>query len=136
MNVTRIGFSFAPSDSPRLWIHRLACRVLGLAPVTLAAELETHVRLQAVQADGTSAWTGTLPFTLRGVLLNDPEEFLDSTPHFVPWNDGAGADQMGGQWADFHSGGRPRGPRRHRLLEGPELRQPAVDSRLREKLHR
>ncbi len=63
--------------------------------------LETHARLQAVRADGTSAWEGSLPFTLRGVLLNDPEEFLDSTPRFVPWNDGAGAGQMGGQWQVF-----------------------------------
>lgn len=101
MNVTRYDTRSAPSSSPRDWIHRLACLVVGLAPVTLAAELETHARLQAVQADGTSAWTGTLPFTLRGVLLNDPEEFLDSTPHFVPWNDGAGAGQMGGQWQIF-----------------------------------
>lgn len=68
---------------------------------------ETHTRLQAVQADGTSAWAGTLPFTVRGVLLNDPEEFLDSTPHFVPWNDGAGAGQMGGQWQIFIQAANP-----------------------------
>jgi len=101
MNVTRFRTRLAAPCSPHLGIPRLAVLLLGLVPATLAAELETHARLQAVHADGTSAWTGTLPFTLRGVLLNDPEEFLDSTPRFVPWNDGAGAGQMGGQWQIF-----------------------------------
>ncbi|MCX8108808.1 MAG: hypothetical protein N3G20_08390, partial [Verrucomicrobiae bacterium] len=31
------------------------------------ATTETHARLQAVNPDGTSAWSGTLPFTIRGV---------------------------------------------------------------------
>lgn len=74
---------------------------LWLAGLARAVDLETHARLQSVREDGTSAWTGSLPFTLRGVLLNNPEEFLDSTPQFVPWNDGAGAGQMGGQWQIF-----------------------------------
>lgn len=63
--------------------------------------LETHVSLQAVKADGTSAWTGTLPFRIRGVVLNDPEEFLDTRPNFIPWDDGAGSGRMGGQWQVF-----------------------------------
>lgn len=67
----------------------------------LAAAPETHRNLQAVQPDGTSAWTGSLPITLRGVLLNDPEECLDATPGFVPWDDGAGAGRMGGEWQIF-----------------------------------
>lgn len=62
---------------------------------------ETHSSLQAVNPDGTSAWSGSLPFTIRGVLLNDPEEFLDTSANFVPWNDGAGAGKMGGQWQVF-----------------------------------
>jgi len=66
-----------------------------------AAMGETHSSLQAVNADGTSAWSGSLPFTIRGVLLNDPEEFLDTSANFVPWNDGAGAGKMGGQWQVF-----------------------------------
>ncbi len=75
--------------------------LLGLIPATQGAGTETHASLQAVKADGTSDWAGTLPFTLQGVLLNDPGEFLDSTPHFVPWNDGAGVGQMGGEWQVF-----------------------------------
>jgi hypothetical protein len=70
-------------------------------PACLAQNRETHSRLQAVKSDGTSAWDGTLPFTLRGVLLNDPEELLDFSPRFVPWNGGAGVGQMGGQWQIF-----------------------------------
>ena len=67
----------------------------------LAATPETHRDLQSVHPDGTSAWSGSLPFTLRGVLLNDPEECLDATPNFVPWDEGAGAGQMGGEWQIF-----------------------------------
>lgn len=75
--------------------------LIATGPLVLAQTIETHGRLQAVKPDGTSAWDGTLPFTLRGVLLNDPEEFLDSTPRFVPWDNGTGAGQMGGQWQIF-----------------------------------
>ena len=45
-------------------------------------------------ATGTSAWTGTPPFTVVGVLLTDPDEMLDSTPNFQP----ASAGVMGGEW--------------------------------------
>ncbi len=92
MQITRI--------SPALLPFTLALAALAAGGLR-AQEVETHARLQAVTARGTSAWEGTLPFTLRGVLLNDPEEFLDATPRFVPWNDGAGAGQMGGQWQVF-----------------------------------
>lgn len=83
------------------FIGSVALAPLIGCPLTLAQPIETHSRLQAVKSDGTSAWDGALPFTLRGVLLNNPEEFLDSTPRFVPWNNGAGAGQMGGQWQIF-----------------------------------
>ena len=62
------------------------------------AEAETHSNLQAVTATGTSAWAGSFPIVLRGVLLCDPEEMLDATPDFLPWNDGANAGWMGGEW--------------------------------------
>jgi hypothetical protein len=89
-------------------------RFLGLLTVAtslpsleLTAGTESHAALQAVKADGTSAWTGSLPFTIRGILLNNPEEFLDSTPRFVPWDDGAGAGQMGGEWQVFIQAAEP-----------------------------
>jgi hypothetical protein len=59
---------------------------------------ETHANLQAVKADGTSAWNGSFPFTIRGVLLCNPDEMLDSTPNFLPWNGGANQYRMGGEW--------------------------------------
>jgi hypothetical protein len=88
------------------WLSLVGAALL-LLPTAGAADLETHAALQAVKADGTSAWTGTLPFTLRGIVLNNPEELLDSTPRFVPWNDGAGSGQMGGQWQIFVQASAP-----------------------------
>lgn len=74
------------------------CRVLlvvaggGLTAVAMA-QTETHANLQAVTAAGASAWNGTLPFTIRGVLLCNPDEMLDSTPNFA-----ANPASMGGEW--------------------------------------
>jgi len=62
------------------------------------AKAETHSNLQAVASSGISAWGGSVPFSLTGVLLCGPDEMLDSTPNFIPWNGGAGAYQMGAEW--------------------------------------
>ncbi len=69
-----------------------------LAPAAIQAQSETHAGLQAVTAAGTSAWIGSFPFTLRGVLLCNPEEMLNSAPNFLPWNDGTNQYRMGGEW--------------------------------------
>ena len=74
-----------------LWVAAL----MGASPLLLA---ESHSSLQAVHPDGTSAWTPPFPLTIRGVLLCDPEEMLDSTPNFLPWSDGANQYRMGGEW--------------------------------------
>lgn len=97
------------SRRPTRTVHILGLlSALALLPTaSWAAGTETHASLQAVKPDGTSAWAGTLPFTVQGVLLNDPGEFLDSTSHFVPWNDGAGAGQMGGEWEIFIQAAEP-----------------------------
>ncbi len=58
----------------------------------------THADLQAVNSQGLSAWEGSFPITLTGVLLCDPDEMLDFTPNFLPWDDGAHAGRMGGEW--------------------------------------
>lgn len=71
--------------------------VTGTVLNTQAAE-ETHASLQAVIPTGASAWNGAFPFTLRGVLLCDPEEMLDYAPNYLPWNDGANVGKMGGEW--------------------------------------
>lgn len=62
---------------------------------------ETVAHLEAVDANGASAWAGSLPLTMTGVLLTEPDEMLDATAHFVDWNNGAGIYQMGGQWQVF-----------------------------------
>jgi len=72
--------------------------LLGAGVLAANAADETHANLQAVTATGTSAWSGTFPITLRGVLLCDPEEMLDSTPNFLSWDNGANAGRMGGEW--------------------------------------
>lgn len=69
-----------------------------LAAVSALAQSETHASLQAVGDDGTSAWNGTFPFTIRGVLLCNTDEMLDSKPDFLPWNDGGNAYQLGAEW--------------------------------------
>ena len=72
--------------------------LLGAGLLSATAADETHANLQTVTATGTSAWNGSFPITLRGVLLCEPEEMLDSTPNFIPWDNGANAGRMGGEW--------------------------------------
>ncbi|MBN1943090.1 MAG: PEP-CTERM sorting domain-containing protein [Phycisphaerae bacterium] len=55
---------------------------------------------QAVNAMGVSTWTGTYPITITGVILNNPEDMLDST-----YDDAAYAEgRMGAQWQIFIQG--------------------------------
>ena len=68
------------------------------APALVFAQSETHSNLQAVTSTGTSAWNGAFPFTIRGVLLCNPDEMLDFTPNFLPWNGGANMYQLGAEW--------------------------------------
>lgn len=70
-----------------------------LAALSAVAATVTHAELQAVTTNGTSAWSGEFPFTIRGVLLTDPEEMLNPTPNFVPYDPGyTGPYRMGGEW--------------------------------------
>ena len=43
-----------------------------------AQTVMTHTNLQAVTSTGTSAWVESFPFTIRGVILNNPNEMLDN----------------------------------------------------------
>ena len=70
--------------------------VLSSAPVLVQAE--THSNLQAVTSVGLSAWSGSLPFTLRGVLLCNVDEMLDATPNFIPYSGPAVYGKMGAEW--------------------------------------
>ena len=74
---------------------------IGLAAVlgwtaASAQTAVTHQDLQAVTNDGSSAWTETFPFTIQGVILNDPEEMLD--PAYNPEATGV---PNGGQFQQF-----------------------------------
>ena len=82
-------------------IRKHSQAVLALVALALAGGLaaaETHSHLQAVTSVGTSAWAGSVPFTMHGVLLCNPDEMLDSTPRFLPWNGGANMLQLGAEW--------------------------------------
>jgi hypothetical protein len=57
----------------------------------------THAELQAVTSTGTSAWVESFPFTIRGVVLNDPEEMLD--PAYDP--EATAEGRFGGQFQIF-----------------------------------
>lgn len=69
----------------------------------------THAALQAVDEVGESAWVEELPFTIQGVVLNDPEEMLDYS--YAP---GAEMPPKGGQYQMFIQavGAGDRGGRR------------------------
>lgn len=102
MNVT---LSFHVGQAPVVrraaWWAILLTLPVGVALVAGAAPAETVTNLESVDSSGVSAWSGSFPFTITGVLLTDPSEMLDSTPDFIPWNNGAGAYQLGGQWQVF-----------------------------------
>ena len=72
--------------------------VAGLAWVGVAwGQTETHANLQAVDSMGVSTWSGAYPFTIRGVILNNPEDMLDFT-----WDsDAESQSRMGAQWQLF-----------------------------------
>ncbi len=76
----------------------------GFCGLLLAASViraETVTNLEAVDINGVNTWNGPFPIILTGVVLNDPGEMLDSTPDFLPWDDGANAFDLGAQWQIF-----------------------------------
>ena len=84
-------------------LHHVPLSALALAAflASPAVRAETVQNLEAVDTNGFTAWAGSFPLTINGVLLNDPGEMLDSTANFLPWNDGANVMQLGGQWQVF-----------------------------------
>lgn len=91
-------FCLAPGIAKRRAKPLRRFAVVAFLALTTAARGETHGNLQSVKADGTSAWDGSFPITLRGVLLCNPDEMLDSTPNFIPYAGPANDGQMGGEW--------------------------------------
>ena len=68
----------------------------GWALTASAQTAVTHWDLQAVTSTGTSAWVEAFPFTIQGVILNDPEEMLP-----VAYNPDATGTSNGGQFQMF-----------------------------------
>lgn len=62
-----------------------------------------HETVQAVNGDGSAAFSPNgQPFRLRGIVLNNPADMLDSTPNFIPWNDDdPPLFALGAQWQIF-----------------------------------
>jgi len=79
----------------------LAVELAALLTSAIVARAETFTNFEAVDDLGVSAWDRSFPIFLTGVLLTDPNEMLDATPNFVPWDDGANAYDLGGQWQVF-----------------------------------
>jgi len=114
MNVTHALRLVSASASCRAGRNLSTTLLAGFCGLLLAAGIsraESFSNLEAVDANGVSIWNGSFPITLVGVLLTDPNEMLDSTPNFLPWNSGANAFNLGGQWQVFVQalGGSDRG---------------------------
>ena len=60
----------------------------------------THMAFQKVNENGASMFTGGTWVALEGILLNNPEEWLDPTPNF----DAGYFGGMGGTWEIFIQG--------------------------------
>ena len=70
------------------------------AAASAQTSVVTHWELQAVNSTGHTAWVETLPFTLRGVVVNDPEEMLDEA--YDP--NATASNLLGGQFQVFVQG--------------------------------
>jgi len=104
MNVTLTGTGGQAAVSRRILrplFSFFTASLIGLAMTTRTAGAETVTNLEAVDSNGVSTWTGPFHIVLTGVILNDPGEMLDSIPDFLPWDDGANAYDLGGQWQIF-----------------------------------
>jgi hypothetical protein len=104
MNVTLTRTRGQAAVSRRVWrplFTLFTASLIALALTTRTAGAETVTNLEAVDDNGFSTWTGPYPIVLTGVILNDPGEMLDSTPDFLPWDDGANAYDLGAQWQIF-----------------------------------
>jgi hypothetical protein len=104
MNVTLLSNLGQALVSRRAGRNLSTTLLAGFCGLLLAAGIsraETFTNLEAVDASGVSTWNGSFPIVLTGVILNDPGEMLDSTPDFIPWDDGANMFELGGQWQIF-----------------------------------
>ncbi len=115
MNVTllsNLGQAPVSRRAGRNLASTLLAVFCGLLLAAGISRAESFSNFEAVDANGFSTWNGSYPVTLVGVLLTDPSEMLDATPDYLPWNSGANAYDLGGQWQVFVQavvGGSDRG---------------------------
>lgn len=69
---------------------------LGAATAFGQTSVVTHWELQSVNSTGYTAWVESLPFTIQGVIVSDPEEMLP-----LDYNPGASGPSNGGQYQLF-----------------------------------
>ena len=79
----------------KLWMMA-GMLALGAATAGAQTSVVSHWELQAVTSTGTSAWVEAFPFTIQGVIVNDPEEMLP-----VAYNPDATGTSNGGQYQMF-----------------------------------
>lgn len=80
--------------------------LLGLTESVMAQAVDWASRplvnfadLQTVDGAGTPTYSqGNFPIRLRGVVLNNPADMLNSAANYQPWNGGMNAGVIGGQW--------------------------------------
>ena len=69
----------------------------GLSWGDPSVAMVTHEELQAVDADGVATYAATDKVIITGIILNNPEDILNSTP-------GPATGYMGGEWQIFIQG--------------------------------
>jgi autotransporter-associated beta strand protein len=68
-------------------------------PSFAVAQYTLFSDFEAVKPGGTSAFpTTNFPVTMMGIVLNNPADMLDTTANYQPFNNGANAFNLGGQW--------------------------------------
>ena len=85
----------------KMTILALAALVSAVAMANSSSNPDevTHLAFQAVDPYGDSTFTGATTVVLDGILLNNPEDWLNPTP-----NPAAGMFFMGGEWEIFIQG--------------------------------
>jgi len=80
----------------KIWIYLVFAAVFSSVAGAEGPVQVTHEAFQAVNADGTSAFSGSETVLLEGIILNAPEHFLDPAPGAPVF--------MGGQWQIYIQG--------------------------------
>jgi hypothetical protein len=92
--------------------HRALCLLIITLAITAdnahadidweSVPLTKHATLQGVNTAGNSTFSSAaFPIRLQGIVLNDPEDMLDSTANYIPFSGPQDFFNFGGQWQVF-----------------------------------